>query len=280
VWSSVLDGRRLTFRLAGINNQNFVMRDEQTGTWWQQVSGLAIQGPLKGKRLTLIPHDELMFATWKAEEPSGRVLKTDPKIVKEEEYEPADWEDHVGKYPVKVAKAPGGPLEPRTLVVGIAIKGKSKAWPHASVLSSGATIDQVGDVPVALVVSPDGRSLRAFDRRVKDQTLTFVRAGTDLKESTLLDLETMSEWDFQGRAVKGELAGSQLTPVDYLLDYWFDWKTYHPDTEVLKPWTPVVKKKTKSAIPPPKGPGEKQDEKKDDKKDEGRKTKDEKKPAK
>jgi hypothetical protein len=43
---------------------------------------------------------------------------------------------------------------------------------------------------------------------------------------------------------------------------------------VLKPWTPVVKKKTKSAIPPPKGPGEKQDEKKDDKKDEGRKTKD------
>ena len=152
-----------------------------------------------------------MFATWKAEEPGGRVLKTDPKIVKEEDYESADWEDKVGKFPVKVAKAPGGPLEPRTLVVGIAIKGKSKAWPHASVLSSGATIDQVGDVPVALVVSPDERSLRAFDRRVKDQTLTFVRAGTDLKESTLLDLETMTEWDFQGRAVKGELAGSQLS---------------------------------------------------------------------
>jgi len=126
VWSSVLDGRRLTFRLAGINNQNFVMRDEQTGSWWQQVSGQAILGPLKGKRLTLVPHDELMFVTWKAEEPAGRVLKTDPKIVKEEEYEPADWEDHVGKYPVKVAKAPGGPLEPRTLIVGIAIKGKSK----------------------------------------------------------------------------------------------------------------------------------------------------------
>jgi len=88
----VLDGQRLTFRLSGINNQNFVMRDEQTGTWWQQVSGLAIQGPLKGKRLTLIPHDELMFATWKTEEPGGRVLKTDPKIVKEEDYEPADWE--------------------------------------------------------------------------------------------------------------------------------------------------------------------------------------------
>ena len=269
----MLDGRRLTFRLAGINNQNFVMRDEQTGTWWQQVSGLAIQGPLKGKRLTLIPHDELMFATWKTEEPRGRVLRTDPKIVKEEDYEPADWEDRVGKFPVKVAKAPGGPLEPRTLVVGVAINGKSKAWPHASVLSSGATIDQVGDVPIALVVSPDGRSLRVFDRRVKDQTLTFVRAGTDLKESTLLDLETMTEWDFQGRAVQGELAGSQLTPVDYLLDYWFDWKTYHPDTEVLKPWTPAVKKKAKSEIPAPKGPGERRDEKKGEKAKEAKKAK-------
>ena len=252
-----MGGQRLTFRLAGINNQNFVMRDEQTGSWWQQVSGKAIRGPLEGKRLTLVPHDELMFATWKSEQPKGRVLKTDPKIVKEEEYEPADWEDRVGRYPVRVAKAPGGPLDPRTLVVGIAINGTSKAWPHASVLSAGATIDQVGDVPVALVASPDGRSLRAFDRRVKGQTLTFIRAGTNIKQSTLVDLDTMSEWDFQGRAVDGELAGSQLTQVDYLLDYWFDWKTYHPDTEVLKPWTPVVKKKAKSEIPAPKGPGEK-----------------------
>jgi hypothetical protein len=254
VWSSVLDGRRLTFRLAGINNQNFVMRDEQTGTWWQQVSGLAIQGPLKGRRLTLVPHDELTFATWKSEEPGGRVLKTDERIAKEDEYEPADWEDHVGRYPVRVANAPGGPLEPRTIVVGITIDGRSKAWPQASVLASGATIDQVGDTPIALVVAADGRSIRAFDRRVKDQPLTFVRAGTDARTSTLLDLETLSEWDFTGHATKGELAGAQLRRVDYLLDYWFDWRTYHPDTAVLKPWQPVVKKPKMPEIPAPKTP--------------------------
>ena len=100
-----MDGERLRFHVAGINNQNFVMRDEQTGSWWQQVSGKAIRGPLEGKRLTLVPHDELLFATWKSEQPKGRVLKTDPKIAREEDYEPADWEDRVGKYPVRVAKA-------------------------------------------------------------------------------------------------------------------------------------------------------------------------------
>jgi hypothetical protein len=254
VWSAVLDGQRLTFRLSGINNQNFVMRDEQTGTWWQQVSGLAIQGPLKGRRLTHVPHDELLFATWKAEEPAGRVLKTDERIVKEEEYEPADWEDHVGRYPVRVANTPGGPLEPRTIVVGIAIAGKSRAWPRSSVIASGATIDQVGDVPVVLVVAPDGKSIRAFDRRVKGQALTFVRAGTDAKTSTLLDLETLSEWNFNGRATKGEFSGAELARVEYLLDYWFDWRTYHPETTVLKPWQPAVKKAKMPEIPPPPAP--------------------------
>jgi uncharacterized protein DUF3179 len=252
VWSAVLDGRRLTFRLSGINNQNFVMRDEQTGTWWQQVSGLAIQGPLKGRRLTLVPHDELVFATWKKEEPAGRVLKTDERIVKEEEYEPPDWEDHVGRYPVRVANPPGGPLDPRTIVVGITIAGKSKAWPQSSVIASGATIDQVADVPVVIVVAPDGRSIRAFDRRAKGQVLTFVRAGTDVKSGTLLDLETLSEWDFSGKATKGDLTGAQLARVDYLLDYWFDWRTYHPDTAVLKPWKALAPKPKMPEIPAPK----------------------------
>jgi len=103
VWSSVLDGRRLTFRLAGINNQNFVMRDEQTGSWWQQVSGQAIEGPLKGRRLTPVPHDQLTFDTWRAEAPKGRVLMQDKAIVDRDEYEPSDWEDYVEKYPVRVA---------------------------------------------------------------------------------------------------------------------------------------------------------------------------------
>jgi hypothetical protein len=51
VWETTVDGKPLHFHLAGINNQNFIMRDEETGSWWQQVSGEAIHGPLKGRRL-------------------------------------------------------------------------------------------------------------------------------------------------------------------------------------------------------------------------------------
>jgi Protein of unknown function (DUF3179) len=62
VWETTVGGRQLHFHLAGINNQNFIMRDEETGSWWQQVTGEAIQGPLKGQRLRPVFHDELTFA--------------------------------------------------------------------------------------------------------------------------------------------------------------------------------------------------------------------------
>jgi hypothetical protein len=74
VWGREVNGLVLTFHLAGINNQNFIMRDEQTGTYWQQISGRAISGPLAGKSLTLVPFDELTFALWKSEQPHERRL--------------------------------------------------------------------------------------------------------------------------------------------------------------------------------------------------------------
>ena len=251
MWSAAVDGKRLTFRLAGINNQNFIMRDDQTGTWWQQVTGLAIHGPLKGRRLRLVPHDELMFATWKQEQPAGRVLKLDEAIAKDDKYVSAEWEDRMAKAPTpKIGTPEKNGIEARTLMIGITLGGKSKAWPQHSVVTSGVWLDELAGVPLLLVTSTDGRSVRAFDRRADETTLTFVRAGIDTRSGVLLDLETLSEWDFQGKATKGELAGRQLARVELLLDYWFDWVKYNPKTEVVRPWQPK-KKAARSPIPAP-----------------------------
>lgn len=255
----MVDGRRLTFRLAGINNQNFIMRDDQTGTWWQQVSGLAIHGPLKGRRLQLVPHDQITFATWKEEQPKGQVLKLDEKIAKEDEYASADWEEEMADAPTpKIGTPEKGGIEARTLMIGITLDGKSggksKAWPHQSVVTSGVWLDVLGGVPLLLVTSTDGRSVRAFDRRAGGDTLTFVRAGTDTRSGVLLDLETLSEWDFQGKATKGELTGRQLARVELLIDYWFDWVKYNPKTEVVRPWRPKPKPK-RTPIPEPRAEG-------------------------
>ena len=86
--------------LAGINNQNFLMRDDETGTYWQQISGKAMAGPLSGSQLVLVHSDELTFGAWRSEEPQGTVLQDAARY--RSEYSPMDWDAHMQRYPTVI----------------------------------------------------------------------------------------------------------------------------------------------------------------------------------
>ncbi len=229
MWESEVDGKRLTFHLAGINNQNFIMRDDETGTWWQQVSGEALHGPLKGKRLTQVYNDELSFALWKREHSRGRVLRPDERVQKN--YEAANWEEEYAKFRVVTPVDANDKLKPRTLVAGVALDGKAMAYPMPDLEKQRLVLDTVGKTPLFLVMGEDNKSVRAFDRTVDGRVLEFF-VKPDATPLQLTDAETATIWDFSGKAVSGPMAGKQLRKVTVLKDYWFDWKIYHPDTAV------------------------------------------------
>jgi hypothetical protein len=231
VWRAEIDGRRLRFHLTGINNQNFLMRDEQTGSWWQQVTGQALFGPLKGRRLALVFHDEISFGLWRREHPRGRVLR--PRQDAPWRKFSQDWEAETAKLPIVTPRRSGDPFPPRELVVGVRIGGVEKAYPFAMLRKQSPVIDAVGGVPVLLVVGEDGRSVRAFERRIDGRALSlFALPGPP--PLRLRDAETGSEWSFAGEAVSGPLAGRKLPRVYVLKDYWFDWRAYHPGTAVYR----------------------------------------------
>jgi len=229
VWERTVDGRVLSFRLAGINNQNFVMQDRETGSWWQQVSGAAILGPLKGRQLTRVFHDELTFRAWQDEQPGGRVLRPAGDTAWQRFSE--NWEDKTAHAPVRVHAALDSRLPPRSVILGVVLGSSAKAYPEARVLGQAPLHDRVGSLPIVLLVGPDGKSVRGFEARLSGRDLEFVKpaAGTP---GDVVDVTTGSHWDFQGRASSGPLAGSRLTPVYVLKDYWFDWMTYHPASAV------------------------------------------------
>ena len=233
MWETTVDGRQLHFHLAGINNQNFIMRDEETGSWWQQVTGEAILGPLKGRRLKEVLHDEVSFGIWKGERPQGRVLRPDAAITAAGEYAPANWEERMTRMPVVTPAGTEQPLEPRALIIGIDINGASKAYPLSALQKQSPVIDSVGGSPVLIVVGQDNRSVRAFERTVDGRKLEFFKKAGD-SQLQLVDAETGSEWDFTGRATAGPLAGRQLQKVALLEDYWFDWRAYHPETAIYQ----------------------------------------------
>ena len=258
-----MNGRALHFYLAGINNQNFLMRDKETGTWWQQITGKAIYGPLKGTSLELVLSDELTFGEWKSEVSGGKVLAEVPKYGKEYD---SNWEPETAKYPV-VISFPGTELKSRDVVVGLEMDGPGRAYPWDTLVKQSPVVDRVNGKPLLVAVGPDGKSFRVFVSRIDGKDAEFFLKGeaesesagtakiettTELKAETktgtpavatpappptpkpwiLLDTTTASEWNFQGCAISGPSLGKCLDRIPALKDYWFDWRNYHPKTTV------------------------------------------------
>jgi hypothetical protein len=223
----------LHFHLAGINNQNFIMRDEETGSWWQQVTGEAIQGPMKGKKLRPFFLDELTFGLWKQEKPQGRVLRPDKAIARAGKYAPTDWEERMEKVPVTTSAALDKALDPRALVIGVNVNDGARAYPLDALLKQSPIVDELEHTPILLVLGDDKKSVRAFERALDGRKLEFF-VKPNVSPLRLIDAETGSEWDFSGEAVSGPAKGRHLNKIPVLNDYWFDWKTYNPRTTLYQ----------------------------------------------
>jgi hypothetical protein len=209
------------------------MRDEETGSFWQQINGTAIAGPLKGTKLTLVSQDELTFGLWKQEQPDGTVLAPQPRDAAH--YEKATWESEVAKLPT-VIHGTKGTLPDRETVLGVSIHGDARAFPFSKLTAeSGVLVDEVGNQPILLVLGPDGKSVRVFSRELGTDVLEIYRRPEEHPgDWALLDSATLSTWNFEGCAVSGAMKGRCLTRIDFLKDYWFDWQHYHTNSSLYR----------------------------------------------
>ncbi len=229
MWKRTVEGRELHFYLAGINNQNFLMRDRETDTWWQQVTGLAIAGRLAGTRLELMPSDEVTFALWKSESKAERALVLAPVPGHGDKDYDHKWEEEVAKYKVPLT-FPGQGLKDRDVILGVVVNRQARAFPLEKVRNSAVVEDTIGGIPVALVTGPDGQSVRAFRSQWNGKAIDLYRDTQD-PAWRLLDAQG-DTWNFAGCATSGPSAGQCLERINYLKDYWFDWRNYNPQTTV------------------------------------------------
>ena len=197
-------------------------------TRWQQITGRAIAGPLKGTQLQLVPSEELSLGLWRGQHPDGMVLLGVPG--EKGNYVSADWEKEIAKLPT-VVDVPKGGWKPRRVILGMTRDGASRAWPRSVIRARWPVASELGGVPITFVLGPEQESIRAFRTDVGGEAIELFRApGATWK---LLDAQG-DTWNFEGCATSGPRAGTCLQREPYLTDYWFDWHRYHPHTEVFR----------------------------------------------
>jgi len=115
----------------------------------------------------------------------------------------------------------------KTIIIGFHQGNIYKAYNQKDVESSHVINDKIFDKSILLISQFSGNA-RAFDRTINDQVLEF-----DYLEEKLIDLQTKSEWSYEGVAVSGSLKGTELIRTTIDPGFWFAWAAFHPDTDLF-----------------------------------------------
>ncbi len=229
------DGEVTNFGVSGyLFQSDLVMYDAATDSLWSQIMATAINGPLTGEELELVPSAITTWKTWREDHPdtevllpppqSGTIVEARPRPYEREAYRGYDEDSQIGigRNDVEVDR-----LHPKTQVIGVATDDASRAYPFETVESERVINDRVGELPVLVAAAPDG-TLVAYDRRVGGTTLEF-EPGDDRHMRA-----DGSRWRIStGRAVDGPHEGDRLDQASSATTmFWFAWLDFNGETEV------------------------------------------------
>ncbi|MFU8896654.1 MAG: DUF3179 domain-containing protein [Gammaproteobacteria bacterium] len=127
VFERTFDGKAVEFGVSGLlRNNDLVLYDRATESLWQQITGRAFAGPLRGGELVTVPVAMTRWGTWRAAHPGTRVLSLDTGFdrpyANKTPYGDYDSSDRL-LFPVALDRR----LHPKTVVYGVEIGQSSFA---------------------------------------------------------------------------------------------------------------------------------------------------------
>lgn len=207
-----------------------MVAEGRDGTLWSALSGVAFDGPQKGKRLERIPSLTTQWAHWMMLHPESTAYDLfDGKKYKVTPLPDAKSSD---------ALASRGPLDSRmsadTLVLGVDAGEKPIAVPLDVKVKQACYATEVDSKPITVFWYGPTRSAVAFHSLHEGRTLTFSIDEIAPETAPFKDKETGTRWTLAGRAVDGPLKGQELAWVPSIQCYWYAWSSEYPLTEVWK----------------------------------------------
>lgn len=200
----------------GLEKGVFILYDRQTGSWWSQVAGRGLRGPLEGRSLPKLPSSLTTWGRWRRLQPQTTVF-ADPRLPGRRRF----TEETVSR----ITQAGGGPARNEDLVVAVEGASGSRAYLLRRLAEERVVNDRLDGRPLAVFLAEDGVTARAMRREVAGRTLTLAaRPGDRLK-----DAETGTSWDaLTGRALEGPLQGRTLEELVLTPALWYAWRSHRP----------------------------------------------------
>jgi hypothetical protein len=149
-YERTLQGETVEFGTSGkLYNSNLVMYDRKTDSYWTQIDGLAVVGPLTGTELKAISIDTVAWRDWKAAHPDSEVLSQQTGESRPYGVDPygSYYEDSFLFFPVD---AEDDSVHPKTVIFGIEVNGTFKAYGEDDLKSAGTINDMVAGVQIRI----------------------------------------------------------------------------------------------------------------------------------
>jgi hypothetical protein len=226
---SLDDGQEIVeFGTSGkLYNSNLVMYDRTSKSLWSQAMAEGIVGKYAGTKLERVPFDVAYWKEWKQLYPDSKILSRDTGSNRPYGVDPyGDYYTNSDVlFPISNRDDRLGLKE---IVVGFENKGQYKAYKLQEIEDNKVINDQVNGKSITLFSSYPFM-IRAYDPIAQGQTLEFTY---NPKSKNFLDEQTGSEWNFEGKAISGQMKGKQLTRLPFDEGFWFEWVAFHPKTEI------------------------------------------------
>ena len=130
VFNRYLGTQLLSFGNTGaLYESAMVMYDRETESYWYQINGEALTGPLKGERLSVLPSTMALWKDWRDAHGDTKVLSLDTGYKRNYLSDPYRAYGSPNSQPGFPVSIQDDRLLPKDQVVGVTIDGVAKAYP-------------------------------------------------------------------------------------------------------------------------------------------------------
>lgn len=226
VYLPFVNGKFEQFRLVGMDHFNAMFEDQTTGSWWQQATGEAITGKLKGLNLPSVSSEQMSLSAWLQIHPNSLVMQPDPEF--KEQYAGLKNYDS-GKGKSNLTTRDSLSWKPKSWVIGILMGKTAKAYDWNQLVKQQIIYDTVEKSNIIVVLENDKKSFHSFKSESPFGSLKLV-----LKNNQLVDSQSDAVWGMDGKCIAGKYQGSSLPKIEAYQEFWHSWQTFQPNTLIME----------------------------------------------